>query len=428
MTQLSLHQVQKVDLSSLLYRYQKLGANWLHNKTAALLADQMGLGKTVQAIAAIRDDEGAIVVCPASLLENWKREIDKFRPELRIVTHYPHPGEVLITAYSRLPSITEGDFPKLMVIPKHPFTLILDEGHYVKSAKAERTKKVRALSAASARTWILTGTPLLNKPPELWALLQACKWSGKKVFGSWDEFVDLFQGKKKHFGGYTWGDPLPAAGERLSKFMLRRTREEVLPELPTKTFQEHCVKLSKSNLLGQDFRFIDAWSDKKVEDESIEGGALSSVRVELAEAKLSALLELVESFREAEEPVVVFSAHRSIPMHLGARPGWARITGDVPPKDREKAVRAFQDGHLEGIAGTIGAMGVGLTLTRAAHVLFVDRSFVPAENMQAEDRLVRIGQTRGVVVHSLVADHAVDLRVAMILEKKMRLLEGTGLT
>ena len=518
MTQLSLRQVAKVDLDALLYPYQKVGAAYLRDRKAALLADQMGLGKTPQSIAAIRDDEGALVVCPASLVRNWLAELERFRPELHAREqesphHLPRPGEVLVTAYSRLarssfdggtlglgtrsdmlvlsmkdggPAARAGILPgdtlyavagvpvgtlqdlsiiladcsttdptpvevrrdgKLHIFdvtlaerdtskgfprwlgdrPKHPFTLIADEAHYLKNYASARTRRFSALMAIASRVWLLTGTPLLNRPPDLWAVLQACKWSARQVFGSWGEMVDLFNGKKKFLGGYEWGDPKPAVAEKLAGFMLRRMREDVLPELPAKTRRTVTVPITRQGVLGQDFRFIDAWTDERVQAESEEGGSLFAVRRELAEAKFRALLEMVEDYEESAEPLVVFSCHTVIPDELALRPGWGKVTGACTAKARDHAVRSFQDGMLSGIAGTIGAMGVGLTLTRAAHAVFVDRSFVPAENMQAEDRLVRIGQTRGVLITILVADHAVDRRVEEILERKMRLLEGTGL-
>lgn len=473
---------------------------------------------TVQVIAAVRDDEGALVVCPASLIGNWLRELQRFRPDLLAreqASPYdlPRPGEILVTAYSRLPrtsvdggtlgaglrkdlfvlstkddgpaaraGIVPGDLVyavagvpvgtlqdlsriladcgtteptpvevrragKLLVFrptlaprdpkatlarwlgekPSRPFTLVADEAHYLKNWQSARARRFSALMAVSSRVWLLTGTPLMNRPPELWALLQSCRWSGRRVYGSWNDFVRVFSGKKLYWGGYEWGTPSAAAGERLRDFMLRRTRDDVLPDLPQKTAREVPVAVSRKGILGQDFRFIDSWTDARVEAESQEGGALSQVRAELAEAKYEALSEMLADFQASEEPVVVFSAHRRVPEALSRRAGWAAVLGDTTLPDRDRAVRAFQDGLLEGIAGTILAMGTGFTLTRSAHVVFVDRSFVPAENLQAEDRLVRIGQTRGVVVTVLVADHPVDRRVAEILRKKTLLLEQTGL-
>lgn len=474
MTQLSMGTIVRRDLDDLLYRYQKVGANYLFQHDRALLADQMGLGKTVQAIAAMRSTDATIVVCPASLTLNWLRELGRFRPELPATVKssfvdFPPAGSVSIISYNRLPDANmicpgcegrktqpcsgcdghgcescdlsgrlgcsrcsatgKARVPRWTgPSPICPVTLVLDEGHYCKTSHSKRTQAVRALASVCKRVWVLTGTPLLNRPPELWALLQTCKWSGREVFGSWENMVRLFDGHKMRHGGYRWGPNVSAqARERLSKFMLRRTRAEVMSELPGKTYRDLVVPLAKKDLTGHDFSFLSDWSDDRVLRECEPDGSLFSVRRELAEAKHEALFQLLDSYEQEAEPVVVFSMHRAIVSAHANRKGWAVVTGESDPVDRERAVRLFQDGALLGIAGTIGAMGVGLTLTAAAHAVFVDRSWVPAENLQAEDRLCRIGQNRGVVITRLLADHPVDRRVAKVLESKRALLEKTGL-
>jgi SNF2 family DNA or RNA helicase len=429
-------------LSKRLYRFQKQGANFLHEKDVAILADQMGLGKTITALAAIRPDEGAVVVCPAFLMLNWAREAKLFRPDLKVTIdpdlHHslPRPGEVFVSAYSRLPiAENEGDpnqFPRWAGADvAHPFTLILDEAHYVKSSKSQRSTRVRVLAQIARRVWALTGTPMINEPPELWALLQGCSYSAKKVFGSWENFVRLFGGRKLHFGGYAWNGvvdlEVPAL---LAHVMLRRTRVEVLPQLPTKTHRDLFVTLSKTSRTSGDFKFIDSWSDAKVEDEATKpAGALFSVRRELADAKHEALDDLIDDFESAREPVVVFGMHAAPIQALGLRKGWAAITGATPLEGRESFIRRFQDPTLAlpGIAGTVGAMGVGVTLTRAAHAIFVDRPWTPAEEDQAEDRICRIGQDRPTLITRLIADHPVDVRVQGMLDRKRKLLAKVGL-
>jgi len=149
------------------------------------------------------------------------------------------------------------------------------------------------------------------------------------------------------------------------------------------------------------------------------------VRSALAMAKIPAMLALVEEFELAKEPLLVFSAHRSpIDLFLG-RPGWAVITGDTPAKDRTKIEEGFQAGKYLGLAGTIEAAGVGITLTYAAHELFVDQEWTPALNAQAEDRALRHGQKRAVCIDILVANHPLDQRVAEILLEKTAIIESS---
>jgi len=174
-------------------------------------------------------------------------------------------------------------------------------------------------------------------------------------------------------------------------------------------------------------RSLESMSDDEVLQECSPEGILSTHRRELAEAKIKTALSLVEEYEQNDEPLVVFSAHRAPILALQGRKGWGVITGDTSAPERTGLVADFQAGKLKGIGGTIGAMGVGVTLTHSAHVLFVDRSYVPAENLQAEDRCMRIGQTRGVLVTTMVAEHAVDRRVAEVLERKEAMLREAGL-
>lgn len=152
---------------------------------------------------------------------------------------------------------------------------------------------------------------------------------------------------------------------------------------------------------------------------------LSAVRKALATSKIPALLSLVEDYEESDEPLVVFSDHRAPVEVFEGRDGWATITGSTSPENRHDAVERFQAGELKGIAGTIKAMGIGLTLTRAHHVILNDLNWTPALNAQAEDRLCRIGQTRGVIVTRLVANHPLERRITELLVEKQKVIEAS---
>ena len=208
--------------------------------------------------------------------------------------------------------------------------------------------------------------------------------------------------------------------------MLRRMREEVLPELPKKTRRFLQVQVDTRGIPEWRAK-LDSMTDEEVLTECGSEGTLSEVRRLLAERKVSALLQLISDFEESAEPLIVFSYHRGPIELLGARASWACITGGTPDSERSSTVRAFQAGKLKGIAGTIGAMGVGVTLTHASNVVFVDRDFVPANNLQAEDRASRIGQLRAVLITIFMTDHPVDLRVRDVLARKERLLESMQL-
>jgi len=452
-----------------LFAFQRFGIKWLASRMGALLADEMGLGKTIQAIVAFPSASPILVICPAVAKGVWAREIARWRPDLRTtilsgrgsLTRWPEAGEVVITNYDILP---EPPVDKMDAVPLAPWSgamprnlvLVGDEAHAIKSSKAKRTIAFRAIAkrafdAGGGRVWLITGTPLLNKPNELWNVLQAADIA-REAFGSWDGFVSEFGGSPGEYGGIEWGTPSDRVKDKIKRVCLRRLRVDVLPELPVKTWQHVPVAINKTVRLALDKTtkqlttiLPTAWEKILSDDDPFESKpsgdtelaraivearqwmsltastnfeAMSTGRALLAKAKIPSLIEMVENFEENEEPLVVFSAYRAPIDIFAERPGWAVITGDTPPAERTKIEDAFQAGKLKGVAGTIKAMGVAITLTHAHHAIFVDREFTPGLNDQAEDRVCRIGQTRGCIIHDLVADHPLDKLLYEILGKK----------
>jgi len=419
-----------------LYPFQVDGVNWLSHRIGAILDDEMGLGKTVQALTALDSNAPVLVVAPAIAKGVWAREAAKWRPEFttdilkgRQSFRWPKPGEIVITNYDILPKDKPTDPPAGTI-------MIADEAHALKNNKAQRTKRYRAMAAtvreAGGRTWLLTGSPLLNRPPELWALMMAADIA-REAFGDWDRFRILFNGKEGRFG-IEWGThPAPAASDFLKRVCLRRERRDVLPDLPTKTYREMTVdsldgatkKLCKAALAALEAAGIDL--DHAVNEAAFfsqRGPAfeeMSAARLALATAKIPAMLQIAAEHEEIDEPLVVFSAHRAPIDALAHRDGWAVITGDTAATERTRIENAFQAGTLKGIGGTIQAMGTALTLTKASQMLFVDLAWVPDLNAQAEDRCCRIGQDRGVQVTRLVADHKLDQMVSATLAGKQQL-------
>lgn len=285
------------------------------------------------------------------------------------------------------------------------------------------------------RCWLLTGTPLLNRPPELWAVLQAARLA-TEAFGSWPQFVRSFGGHNGTFG-YEWGRADDSVPDALRKVSLRRHREDVLPDLPSKIRRDvivsdldpDVVKLCDEVLAVLEGKGIDLDEIvNQVEQSRIVGvifEMLSRVRSMLATAKIEALQELVETFEESDEPLVVACYHKAPVEAIAAREGWGLITGDVPADERGRLVQAFQAGRLRGLAGTIGAMGTGVTLTHAHHMILVDLAWTPALNSQMEDRICRIGQDRGCIIHRMIADHALDRRVIELLTAKQAIIESS---
>jgi SWI/SNF-related matrix-associated actin-dependent regulator of chromatin subfamily A-like protein 1 len=316
--------------------------------------------------------------------------------------------------------------------------VIADEAHTLKSSKTSRTARFRSLSKAArgrgGRCWLLTATPILNRAAELWALLQAMD-GARETFGSFENYKRLWNAEDGRYG-IEWGTPSPEVAARMKGMMLRRIKREVLTELPEKTIRTievnglspSTVKLCDQALaalesMGVDFaKAVALAAETKNMTPAFE--TISRARAALATAKLAAAIELADAYEDAGEPVVMFSCTVAVAETLGKREGWAVITGATDPKVRTQIEDAFQAGNLKGVACTIKAGGVAITLTRAANSVFVDEEWTPALNEQAQDRVYRMGQSRGVVITRLVASHALDRRVAELNEQKNEIIEG----
>lgn len=404
-----------------LYPYQKEGAAWLARRRRALLADEMGLGKTVQVLRALPKPAPAIVVCPASLRLVWRDKAWEWRPDLTVVLsspgtfHVPGPGELSVVSFESLPAL-EPDARLRMA------TVVVDEAQACKDPEARRSRRVRQLARLAARVWLLTGTPMLNAPQDLWGTLLAGGLQ-RLAFGSRDNFDWHFGGQRRAWG-VAYPDVAPHAGAiraKLARVALRRLRKDVLPDLPSKQWETLSVDVDDAlrerlDALGA------AWKDEELPPFEL----WSEVRAELARARIPAMLDHVARFESEGQPLVVWSAHREPILALAGREGWGIVTGEQSSVEQKRAVDAFQAGELRGIGLTIRAGGTGFDLTRAASELFVDLSPTPADNSQAEDRLVRIGQkATGILVARMVADHPVDRRILAILERKQRGIDAT---
>lgn len=454
-----------------LYPFQKIGVRWLAPKTKALLADDMGIGKTVQALAAlpmelvpVTDDGGeeetfvapVLVVAPAGVKGVWKREAARWRDDYIVTVlkgrdsfRWPRYGEIVVTNYDVLPDVvtfSKNARPKLSEYAVDcPGELlegtiaIGDEIHLVKNSKAKRTLKFRVIAShvrdAGGKVWGLTGTPLLNKPPELWAVLSALDLAFD-CFGSYKSFCRLFNAGYGSYGT-EWGTPSDEVPKLLKRVSLHRRKRDVLPDLPAKTYRtipvngmDEATKLlcdefvAKLRAAGVAIEDLDA-AKRTTEVQAVIFEMLSKVRAALATSKIPALLELVETYETSETPLIVCSSHRKPIDTLAKRKGWARISGSESAEKRTEIENDFQAGKYRGLAMTTRAGGIGLTLTHASEMIFVDLDWTPALNAQAEDRICRIGQDRGVNVTRLVSDHPVDERVCELLSKKQALISAT---
>ena len=442
-----------------LYPFQVQGVNWMSKRKKALLGDDMGLGKTVQALISLPAEGKGLIVAPAGLKYNWQQEASVWRPDLKVVVlkggtsfRFPVAGELVVTNYDILADFLDPT-PKVKgakKAPKMPWsvlkvwreqlkaahpdaegvTVIFDEAHKAKNYKTERSRKVRELSRLCSKVWGLTGTPLDNKPEDLFGVLDSLDmafdvFTPSKGQSPFDKFQQLFGAQEGRFG-VRYGPPAPEVPELLRRVMLRRTRPEVLPDLPRKTYTNYVV--------GE----MDAATRRQLDEMWAEDGTaleldgalppfekMSEIRAKLAKSNIPAMLEYIENAEEQDCPLVVFSSHLAPLDELLGRPGWAVINGSTSPEKRQEIVNAFQSGVLKGVALTIRAGGVGLTLTHAWKVLFVDLDWVPGWNSQAEDRVCRIGQTSNKVeIVRMVNDHPLTMHILNTLVEKAKMVEA----
>jgi len=426
-----------------LFAHQNEGISWLRLRASrgkgSLLADDMGLGKTAQTLLSIENHAPVLVVAPSVAKGVWVRETKLWRPGMKAEAlsgrgsfRWPAPGEMVVTNFDILPKATKGNgrFPELPAelsasLPPG-LIVIVDEAHKVKNPKAQRTQSLRAICSLSRRvggyTVLLTGTPVLNNPQEAWTILVAADLHREAFPGGWEQFAELAGGIMGQYG-MEWHPHLvqtEALAERLAKVQLRRRKDDVL-DLPGKIHERLTVDIPTVAAADKALKQIGdiSTADLSALARDIDFQTMSKAREALARAKVKAAENFINDLEEAGEgPLVVFSAHAAPVEHFAQREGWAKITGDVTSEERTRIEEDFQAGKLKGIAATIRSTGVALTLTAAARVVFIDEDWTPGNNEQAEDRCYRIGQTRSVVVTTLVADHPLDERVADLLARK----------
>ena len=424
--------------------YQLDGIRWIRATEAGALLDEMGLGKTMQILLGYGDR--IVIFCPASVKGVWAREAAMWRPDLTPVIlsgrgsfRWPEQGEIVIVNYD---VVSPADVKAAGHCPAG-VDAGADEGHVVKNARTARAKAIKAafaaVAAAKGRRLLITATPICNRPLELRAVLEAVG-AFKAAFSSWTAFERAFGGAVRSAEAL----PTAEAAEALARVSLRRTKADVARDLPTLTIAERRVELEgkaaeiaaeiERRLRAQvEAAVAAAGGDPEEVAKAIEGalragseiGEMSAARKVLALAKLPAALEVIEECEDAGRPIVFASAHREVCERVGSRPGWAMIVGGVEADERTRIVAAFQRGELKGIALTIKAGGVGLTLTAAADMVCADLEWNPALNDQLFARIHRIGQDRPCVVTLLRGDAWIEDRMAELLGHKARMISGT---
>jgi len=435
-----------------LFPFQKEGVNFIeaHNGRV-LLGDQMGLGKTAQALAWLQlhpELRPAVVVCPASVKLNWKREIRMWMGKditIGILSgrfpSLPEPTlqeiekdneaykDILIInydiIYSWLPLL------QLMKIK----VLILDECHYIKNRKAKRTKVCLQLSKFVPHVLCLSGTPILNRPSELYTSLQALR---RDIFSNWWRFANRYCAPKNT--GFGWdfsgASNTRELNEKLQKtVMIRRIKSDVLKDLPPKIRTVIPLEMKNRSAYEAQERELKTWMEEAENPEELskKKKAEALVRIEKMKqaaviAKTDGILDWVRNFLESEDQkLVIFATHHTVIDMLQDKLSKhfpAVIDGRTPTGMRQGLVDRFQNSDACSVfIGNIKAAGVGITLTAASTTCFVELGWTPGEHDQAEDRVHRIGQSESVNAYYLLADNSVETEIAQLLDRKRRVLD-----
>jgi SWI/SNF-related matrix-associated actin-dependent regulator 1 of chromatin subfamily A len=413
-------------LGGQLMPFQEAGVVYALRRRRAFIADEQGLGKTVQALAAIEHDQAfpAIVVCPASLKLNWEREAHKWLPHRKttlVSGRKPvdvSDAEIIVVNYD----VVGSHGPRLAGLK--PRALVLDESHYCKNPVAQRTKAVLELTTAlptDALLLALTGTPLVNRPKELVPQL--------RILGRLHEFGSGAE-LERRFGQN-------AERERLHWHLrrscyVRRLKKDVLPQLPAKRRAVVPFDLDNEREYRHAERDLIAWVQERYSSsDDLNTRVGSALRAE-ALVKVNALRQLVgrgklhaahawiHDFLASGEKLVVFAAHRAVQRDLLERfPGAAHILGDDTPAERDAQVQVFQnDPSVQLCICSLKVASHGFTLTAASDVAFLELGWTPAEHDQAEDRAHRIGQSDSVTAWYLLAADTIDERMAALIDAK----------
>jgi len=443
--------------------YQQHGYNWLcfleEFGLNGILADDMGLGKTLQTLAAVarikevrQHRRPTLVICPTSVVTNWRDEILKFFGDLypiiyrgpektrkRILQDEIGRADIVISTYGLV--ARDIDF-----LNRFPWRfVILDEAHYIRNPDAERSRAIKTIPSAAKIA--LTGTPIQNKVDELWSLF--------------DFLMPGFLGKRKPFldrYGRSAKDGVSAQQvaplrERIKPFVMRRLKIEVAKDLPDKIIIQRKAELTPIQAIHYKLMIGDENVQKMIREVNEKGVQRSQLHILQAYAalrkicnhpgllsakgklpvkdsgKLASLEELLEEVADGDHRALIFCQSTEmldvIQAHL---PDWGhthlRLDGSTPGPKRQILVDTFNSGDARCFLISTLAGGTGLNLTGADTVIFYDHDWNPANDRQAEDRAYRIGQTRNVTVYKLITEGTIEEKIIERQERKMALAES----
>lgn len=448
--------------------YQHAAIEYAHGKSGVLIADEPGLGKTIEVAGIINADtvlQKVLIICPASLKLNWQKELKKWLVRDQSVglaksgcAPLPDTSVVIINY-----DIVKGLRKQIDIVAWD--LMVCDESHYLKNSKALRTQSVLGgksdIPIFAKKRIFLTGTPIVNKPIELWSLIHSLDPTSLGA-----NYINF---GKRYCGGYQ--QKIPGAGmvwdmsgasnlselqEKLrSSIMIRRLKAEVLTELPPKRRQ--IIEIPVAGAVAKTVKAeLAAWEEKEKalanlkaevkmakakagdnetdadyleaikqlkDAQSAAFNEISKIRHETAVSKIPFVIDYLRDALESSEKIVLFAHHHDVIEAVAAefKDICVTLTGQTAMPDRQAAVERFQvQKSCRLFIGSIGAAGTGHTLTAASHVVFAELDWVPGNMTQAEDRCHRIGQQSSVLVQHLVLDGSLDAKMAAVLVEKQQ--------
>lgn len=440
-----------------LYDFQSVAVDKLARQCNVLLADDMGLGKTYQAIALdqIRRHQEpstfrlcTLVIAPLSVIPVWKEHFERLT-DLKVVEVDRKNRDACWNEFMRDGEVFLVNWEALRIMPQLKrltwLHVIADECHRASNRKTKQTIALWHIPTKFKTG--LSGTPTTGSPDKLWAILH---WLYPKDYTSYWKYVKEYcESEVVPPAGYVKIkgpklEALPKLHRRIAPFYVRRKKEEVLKDLPDKYYNSVYVDLVPKQRRAYDQMRKDmlAWVEHQDQTKPVPASiaAVQFTRLQqfacsyadinvdgkviMSEpsSKLDALMEILDD-SDPSESIVVYSNYRQLVDLASKRLTSAGIshgllTGTIPQSQRDQNVRWFQEGRLRVFLATIQAGGIGITLTRSSHVVFLDRNWSPALNLQAEDRLHRIGQENAVQVTDIMARSTIDLGRAQRLELK----------
>lgn len=430
-----------------LRRYQSLDVKQVVKQRRTLLAHECGLGKTAIAVVAanIWENPAVLVVAPACLLENWKIEWRRWdtlsRPTFTFfptaLTPYAEQPVVFVS-YNNLGKLLKTKILQRLLAKANrlkPSLLIADEAHAVKKWTSQRGNLFHNVTVPLFHRLILiTGTPVTNKIEDLHPLVSTC---APEAFPDFETFRKTYSHARVNYRGdveYYGIKNAKKLRAKLDYFMIRRFKKNVLKELPPKIYVTHKVTIDEKTA-ARSLDFLDV-AERMINEEQ-NTASLSAyddehtaeqfhqTRIALGLAKVPSAIEYITTLLEGgSKPLVLFAYHRQVCEEL--RDALAKkkykallIYGGTRPTKKQLAIEDFQSNKLDVLVLSISAASVGITLTAANTLVFAEQSYKADDILQAEDRIHRITQTRGVVIHTILAKASIDIRVNQLLNAKL---------